>query len=165
MVNLNTEPIDLAIRHGLGNYKGLSAKWLCSPELIIVASPSLLQKHGPIKSPRDCLHHTLLPDSINRDWPLWFEAQNINASSAKYGNRYGNDFLTVKAAIEGQGLALLNSIYVQENLDNGQLVRALDCSWPTKFAYYLVALPEVMERPAVKTLVKWFGHHLGSSQI
>ena len=46
LVDLRSEPVDLAIRHGLGAYPGLKSAWLCSPELIVVASPDLLRAKG-----------------------------------------------------------------------------------------------------------------------
>src|SRR6516165_6747345 len=45
-VDLKREPIDLAIRHGLGKYPGLESTWLVAPELIVVASPDLLQNRA-----------------------------------------------------------------------------------------------------------------------
>lgn len=155
LVDLKSEPIDLAIRHGLGTYSGLVSEWLCSPELILVASPALLKKYEALTDPADCLRYKLLPDSTGKDWSVWFEAHGIDASQATYGTQYGNDFLTVKAAVDGQGLALLNDVYVSENLASGQLVRALDSVWPTTFAYYAVALNDALERPMVSTLVDW----------
>lgn len=155
LVDLKSEPIDLVIRHGLGNYTGLVSEWLCSPELILVASPALLEKHGTLSEPADCLRYKLLPESTGKDWSIWFEAHGIDVSQAVYGTQYGNDFLTVKAAAEDQGLALLNDVYVKEPLASGQLVRALDAAWPTAFAYYAVALDEVLERPVVSVLVDW----------
>lgn len=154
-VDLKSEPVDLAIRHGLGTYQGVRSEWLCSPELVLVASPAVLLKHDPLDAPADCLQYKLLPDATGKDWPIWFEAHGIDAKSATYGTRYGNDFLTVKAALEGQGLALLNDIYVKEYLTSGQLVRVLDTAWPTAFAYYAVALGEAFERSSISTFVKW----------
>lgn len=156
LVDLKSEPVDLAIRHGLGNYSGLVSEWLCSPELIMVGSPALLRKHGTLNDPVDCLCYKLLPDSTGKDWSIWFEAHGIKPSSAVYGTQYGDDFLTVKAAVDSQGLALLNDVYVRESLASGQLVRASDTAWPTAFAYYAVALDETFKRPAVSTLVEWF---------
>lgn len=160
LVDLTSEPVDLAIRHGLGNYAGVVSEWLCSPELVLVASPTLLEQHGPINEPVDCLRYKLLPDSTGKDWSLWFEAHDINAGSARYGMQYGSDFLTVKAAIEGQGLALLKEIFVQDSLAAGQLVRALGSAWPTKFAYYAVALEDMFQRPPVRTVVNWLKNDL-----
>lgn len=160
LVDLKSEPVDLAIRHGLGNYTGAVSKWLCSPELFLVASPTLLKKNGPLTGPADCLRYKLLPDATGKDWEIWFEAQGIDAKSAIYGSQYRNDFLMVKAAVEGQGLALLKDIYAKESLASGHLVRVLDVSWPTKFAYYAVALDEVFERPSISALAKWLQEDL-----
>lgn len=155
LVDLKTEPVDLAIRHGLGNYPGLKSEWLISPELIIVGSPKLLAKHGPVNEPADCLQYPLLQDSTGADWSLWFAAHGVDARLARYSTAFKDDFLTVKAATEGQGLALLNDVYVTDELKAGRLVKALDISWPTKFAYYAVALPETFQRPPVKIFMKW----------
>jgi LysR family glycine cleavage system transcriptional activator len=155
LVDLKSEPVDLAIRHGLGGYPGVVSEWLCSPELILVGAPALLEKHGPLNGPASCLRYKLLPDASDKDWSLWFEAHGIDAKEAVYGTQYGDDFLMVKAAIDGQGLALLNNVYVQEALASGQLVRALDMTWPTAFAYYALALPEVFEKPSVERFVQW----------
>ena len=160
LVDLKSEPVDLAIRHGLGTYAGLRAEWLCSPELVLVGSPTLLAKHGSLTAPADCFQYKLLPDAAGKDWSIWFEAQGIDASHAHYGTQYGNDFLTVKAAIEGQGLALLNDIYVKEGMASGQLVRALNTAWPTAFAYYAVALEATMQRPSVSAFIRWFKQDL-----
>jgi LysR family glycine cleavage system transcriptional activator len=155
LVDLRSEPVDLAIRHGLGTYPGLISVWLCSPELIVVANSKLLERDGPIRSPADCLKYPLLPDSTGNDWSLWFQAQGLDDGNARYGTAFKDDFLTVKAAIDGQGLALLNDVYVREDLVAGRLIRALDISWPTKFAYYAVGLPETFQRPLVGALVRW----------
>lgn len=161
LVDLRSEPVDLAIRHGLGAYPGLRSEWLCSPELVLVASPKLISQYGALSGPADCLRYPLLPDATGKDWSIWFEAQGVDAGGARYGTQYGDDFLTVKAATEGQGLALLNDVYVKEGLASGRLVRALEAAWPTRFAYYAVALPEAFERRAVATCVRWLKAALG----
>lgn len=155
LVDLKSEPVDLVIRHGLGRYAGLRSEWLCSPELIVVASPALLEQNGYPNEPADCLRYRLLPNSTGMDWPIWFEAHGVDAGNATYGARYGSDFLTVKAAIEGQGLALLSDIYVKEALASGRLVRAFDAAWPSAFAYYVVALEETFKKPSVRSVVNW----------
>ncbi|MFT6024338.1 MAG: LysR family glycine cleavage system transcriptional activator [Ascidiaceihabitans sp.] len=155
MVDLKSEPVDLAIRHELTTYPGVACEWLCSPELVLVASPRLLDRHGPLNDPADCLRYKLLPDTTGKDWSVWFAANGIDAAKAQYGTQYGNDFLTVKAAIEGQGLALVSDVYVAESLASGQLVRVLQASWPTEFAYYVVGLNDTFKRPSVAAVVNW----------
>jgi LysR family glycine cleavage system transcriptional activator len=65
--DLRREPIDLAIRHGLGEYPGLNATRLIAPELIVVASPQLLRRSLSIREPADCLAFSLLHRSDRRD--------------------------------------------------------------------------------------------------
>ncbi len=157
LVDLRSEPIDVAIRHGLGNYVGYKSEWLSSPELIVVGSPALL-KNGPvIEESEDCLHYPLLRDSTRQysDWDLWCEARGVDGRNARYGPSFKGDFLIVKAAVEGQGLALLSDVYVKEELRSNQLVKACKAAWPVNFAYYAVALPVTFERPAIKSFIAW----------
>lgn len=46
--------VDVAIRHGSGDYPGLDAALLFSPRFVAVASPSLLLD-GPLNDPAECL--------------------------------------------------------------------------------------------------------------
>ncbi len=157
LVDLKSEPIDLAIRHGLGNYAGCRSQWLSSPELIVVASPDLLRSGEVIDNAEDCLSYLLLQDSnaVCSDWQLWCQARGLDESRARFGPAFRDDFLIVKAAVAGQGLALLHDIYVRDELSSGQLVKACNAAWPTKFAYYAVAQPATFKRPAIRQFVAW----------
>jgi len=126
LVDLRREPVDLAIRHGLGKYPGLKSIWIAAPEMILVASPRLLAANPPIQTPRDCLRYPLLCGEPKDDWRLWFEAQGIQAGGARYRSVYSDAFLLVRAAAEGQGLALVSDLYVSDELSKGTLVRPLD---------------------------------------
>lgn len=155
LVDLKREPVDLAIRHGLGDYPGLDSAWLVAPELIVVASPDLLRSGPPIAAPGDCLAFPLLHDSDRGDWPLWLEAQGVTPSKPLKGPSFSDDHLLVRAALAGQGLALVRDVYARDELRSGQLVQPLTLRWPTHLAYYIVAHPPALERPAVRRLRDW----------
>lgn len=154
-VDLKREPIDLAIRHGLGDYPGLESVWLVAPELIVVGSPALLRSRPPIETPSDCLAFSLLHDSDRADWRLWFEAQGVPVPHELKGPSFSDDHLMVGAAVSGQGLALVRDVYVDGELRAGSLAQAIDVKWPTRFAYYAVATPEALQRPAVRHFRDW----------
>src|SRR5262249_15501387 len=135
-VDLNREPVDLAIRHGLGKYPGLEAFWLIVPELLVVASPGLIKHGPPLHKPADCLSYHLLHRSDRRDWALWFEAHGVNAPQGKKGLAFSDDHLIVQAAVAGQGLALVRDVYAEDSLHLRKLVRVLSGRWPVQFAYY-----------------------------
>jgi LysR family glycine cleavage system transcriptional activator len=154
-VDLKREPIDLAIRHGLGDYPGLDSTWLVAPELIVIASPDLLKKRASLKVPADCKTFPLIHDFNRRDWPLWFEAQGIAVPDCSKGPAFSDNHLIVRAAVAGQGLALVRDIYAEDELRAKKLVKPLAVNWPQKFAYYVVATPEALQKPAVWRFKQW----------
>jgi LysR family glycine cleavage system transcriptional activator len=154
-VDLTREPVDLAIRHGLGKYPGLEATWFVAPELIVVASPEFLKGCAPLKRPADCLAFPLLHDFNRQDWPLWFEAHGVAAPNCKKGPAFSENHLIVRAAVAGQGLALIPDIYADDDLRSKKLVKALTVNWPVQFAYYAVATSEALQKPAVRRFRDW----------
>ncbi len=154
-VDLKREPIDLAIRHGLGKYPGLEAIWLAAPELIVVASPDLLKRRVPLKVPADCMAFPLLHDFNRRDWSLWFEAHGVAAPNCRKGPAFSDNHLIVRAAVAGQGLALVRDIYAEDDLRAKKLVKPLTVNWPVQFAYYVVATSEALQKPAVRRFRDW----------
>ena len=154
-VDLKSEPVDLAIRHGLGRYPGLETFWLAAPELIVVASPDLLVTRAPLKTPTDCLAFPLLHDLNRQDWPLWFEAHGVAAPHCRKGPAFSENHLIVRAAVEGQGLALVRDIYAEGDLRSKKLVKALTVKWPVQFAYYALATSEALQKPTVRRFRDW----------
>lgn len=155
LVDLKREPVDMAIRHGLGRYPGLETIRLAAPELIVVASPDLLGSGAPLKTPADCLAYPLLHDLNRQDWPLWFEAHGVVAPKCKKGPAFSESHLIVRAAVAGQGLALVRDIYAEDDLRSQKLIKALSVNWPVQFAYYAVAAAEALQKPAVRRFRDW----------
>lgn len=163
LVDLKREPVDMAIRHGLGDYPGLVAVPLVAPELIVVASPSLLQACAPIEKPADCLAFPLLHDMERADWRLWFEAHGVPAPARLEGPSFSDDHLAVKAAVAGQGLALVRDTYADDDLRTGRLAKAISARWPTAFAYYAVSTAQALQRPAVMRFRDWLVEEAGGA--
>lgn len=163
VVDLRREPVDLAIRHGLGDYPGLVAAPLIAPQMIVIASPTLLGKHPPITVPADCAAFPLLHDLDRTDWRLWFEANGVSAPVQLSGPSFSDDHLMIRAAVLGQGLALIHDTYADDELQAGRLVRAIDIQWPTRFAYYAVSTVEALQRPAVLSFRDWLVAEAGKS--
>lgn len=156
LVDLKRDRVDIAIRHGLGNYPGLVSERLMAPVLLPVGAPSLLEAGPPIDNPADCLAYPLLQDSDRADWHLWFKAiGGVEDPRSERGPSFDDDFLLVRAAIAGQGLALVRDVYAAEEFASGRLALALDQPWPTEFAYYAVALPDPTRRQPVRDFIDW----------
>ena len=157
-VDLRNEAVDVALRHGAGEYPGLTTVRLFTPRLIAICSPTLLKDSYPIREPRDCLCYPLLQDRDRSVWTQWFEKQDVSDLSpglTAKGPSFENDLLLIRAAIAGQGLALVRDIYAQEELCAGRVIAAFDKSWPTPLSYFFVVRPEMMQTVRVKAFRNW----------
>ncbi|UOD31223.1 LysR family transcriptional regulator [Massilia violaceinigra] len=155
VVDLKTEAVDFAIRHGLGHYPGLEARWLMSPAMIVVGAPGLLRQGPPIRCPADCLAYPLLHDRERQDWRLWLQASGSESPKARRGLSFSDEHMLVRAACEGQGLALVRDIYAAADLQKGTLCKALEGQWPTQFGYYLVGLADSFAASGGRAFVDW----------
>ncbi len=156
LTNLHGGRVDIALRHGLGNYPDYEVQPLMAPALVPVISPALLASGPVIEQPSDCLAYPLLQDSERADWRLWLTACGVEATpEAERGTAFDEDFLLLKAAEAGQGIALIRDIYAQPEIAAGRLTLAIDRPWPTQFAYYILTMPENAQKPALKLFIEW----------
>ncbi|MGB3430956.1 transcriptional regulator GcvA [Achromobacter sp.] len=156
LVDFKRDRIDVALRHGLGQYPGLSAFRLMAPVLLPVASPAMLAQGSAIERPEDCLKYPLLQDSDRADWPLWLQAHGVDAGQeAQRGPSFEDDLLLLRAAATGQGIALVQDTHAREDIESGRLAIALDQPWPARFAYYVVSRPDALLRPEVQAFIDW----------
>ena len=157
LVDLRRDRVDVALRHGLGDYPGLEVIPLMAPVLTPVASPGFLKAHGAvIHEAGDCLGYPLLHDGDRADWQLWLKAHGVaDDMRAERGSAFDDDFLLIRAAEAGQGLALVPQAYAQEEIAAGRLIQVLDKPWPARFAYYSVTRPGAADRPEVRAFLDW----------
>lgn len=156
LVDLQRDRVDVALRHGLGVYPGLHATRLMAPVLVPVASPGLLAGKPALRSCVDCLDYPLLHDSDRADWPLFLAAHGTpDDARAARGSAFEDDFLLIRAAEAGLGLALVPQQHAQVEIAAGRLVQVLALPWPARFAYYLVTRPDATARPSVRAFMEW----------
>ena len=75
-VDFAREDVDLAVRHGDGNWPGLDVTRLCSERLFPVCSPKLIEGRA-VDTPSDLLKLPLLRLIDGTGWTRWFEAAGV----------------------------------------------------------------------------------------
>ncbi|MBH9348871.1 LysR family transcriptional regulator [Pseudomonas aeruginosa] len=156
LADLRRERIDVAIRHGRGDYPGLDVQALMAPPLIPVASPRLLAEGPEIREAIDCLAYPLLQESERNDWRLWLRAMGVEDDPrSERGPAFADDLLLVRAAEAGQGIALVREIHARAEIASGRLAVALERPWPSRFAYYAVSLPGAAQRAPLSLFLAW----------
>lgn len=154
LLDLRTEDVDLAVRHGTGRYPGLVSEKLLDDDLIPVASPGLLSGRGRVKKPADLLQHRLLHIETRDDWRLWFAAQGIEIDW-RHGPLLIDTAIGVQAAVAGKGVILVRRSLIGDELTSKRLVAPLPQGLSKGMAYYLVYPPENVSQPAVRAFRAW----------
>src|SRR5665213_3715441 len=76
-VDFAREDVDLAVRHGDGNWSGLDAARLCPEQLFPICSPKLLSGRNRIAKPSDLLKFPLLHLDDWKAWSRWLDAAGV----------------------------------------------------------------------------------------
>lgn len=149
------EDIDLAIRHGDGNWPSLHVTRLCAEELFPVCSPTLMRGRRALRSPADLKHHTLLHINERRDWAKWLEAADVTDVDFTRGPVFSQASMAIDAAIDGRGIALARSALAAWDLGAGRLVRPFALSFTVPYSYWIVCPKPTATLPKISTFREW----------
>jgi LysR family glycine cleavage system transcriptional activator len=164
LVDFQRDNVDAAIRYGRGQWQGLRADWLMADEVFPVCSPALLKGGRPLRCPEDLRDHVLLHTSNanSDDWRLWLTAAGLPADlSRQPGITFDLIFMTIQAAIDGIGVAMGRTSYVQDDITKGRLVVPFKIALPADAGFYLVSPQGRRDTPKLAAFRKWL---VGSAQ-
>jgi LysR family transcriptional regulator, glycine cleavage system transcriptional activator len=153
-VDFAREEMDLAVRHGDGNWGGLEATRLCSERLFAVCSPALITGHNRLLAPSDILKFSILHLENSDAWSRWFGAAGIDGAQAVHGPTLNRASMLIDAAVNGQGIALARTTLAAWDLINGRLVRPFDISLRLPNSYWIVC-PKAAALPKIATFRAW----------
>ena len=151
-VDFAREDVDLAVRHGDGNWPGLAAVNLCPEELFAVASPTL---RAGIDRPADILKFPLLHYNDHGDWSKWLLAADLAGRDAIHGPVFNHASMLIDAAVNGQGVALARTSLATWDLLNGRLARLPYITLPVSRLYWIVCPQAVSTIPKIVTFREW----------
>ena len=157
------EGCDLALRMGPPR-EGERAEPMMDDALAPVASPRLLARaraaRGGPTSARDPLSLLRgLPLLHDRDpaaqWSEWTRRHGPAGVDATAGPRFSSSDLVLRAARQGQGVALARLRLAEDDLASGALERLDARAIRLPDAYWLISGDEVAERAAVRAVRDW----------
>lgn len=122
-LDLIEQGVDVAIRLGRLQDSSLIVKRLSSRQLYVCASPAYLDRSGEPHTLSELSHHQCLVGTAD----YWHFKEQKREKSLRVSGRIkcNSGFALVDAAKRGLGLVQLPDYYVQEALDNGELVEVL----------------------------------------
>lgn len=154
-VDFAREEVDVAVRHGDGNWGGLDAVRLCSEQLFPVCAPKLLSGRNRITKPSDLMRYPLLHLDDRSAWPKWFASAGIAAVQEPRGPVLNRASLLIDAAVDGQGIALARTTLAAWDLINGRLARPFDLCLKLSKTYWIVCPKATSTLPKITTFRDW----------
>jgi LysR family glycine cleavage system transcriptional activator len=153
LANFKSDGVDIAIRFGMGDWKGLRAIKLLDEEFFPVCSPSLNGGRLP-KDPVSMLSEPLLIDR-NLSWRAWFKSAGLKLDREIVGTSYTDTNALMEAAGTGQGIALGRLSITQSDILSGKLVRLSEHSLGVAYCHYAVYPIFSESNPALVAFRDW----------
>jgi len=153
---LESRATDALIRWGAGDFPGLATTLLFKEDVFPVCSPDIVSGDNPLRTPEDLKGRTLLHLEWSPDypswptWPGWLKAAGARDVEARHGIWFNNMAMAIRAAAQGQGVALGSLAIVADEIAAGRLIAPFSMSVHTPFGYYFLCRPEDAETPRIK---------------
>jgi LysR family transcriptional regulator, glycine cleavage system transcriptional activator len=154
MVDFTREDVDVGVRFGYGHYPGLHTELLMHDYYYPVASPAF--NGGRLPATVSELAATELLRTAGEPWAPWFAAAGVaDFPEPRSRLTFFDSSLPVRAALDGEGIALVRHSLVARDVREGRLVRLFDAALDCEFSYYFVCLPASLQKPAIQAFRTW----------
>lgn len=154
LVDIIGERFDAAIRIGTMEDSALVARRIAPVRAVVVASPDYLERHGRPATPADLAGHACLlyTGSRQADWP--FRSGKRLVSVRPQGRlRSDSGEAIVQWALAGQGVAMVPTFLVPDEIAGGALVPLLLDFPSPEFGVYVVRPPGSYVPGKVRVLI------------
>lgn len=154
-VDFAREEVDLAVRHGDGNWPGLETLRLSPEQLFAVCSPKLLSGKRRISRLADIVKFPLIHMDSRSDWKNWLQEAGIDEAGVVHGPVLNRASMVIDAAINGQGIALARTTLAAWDLIHGHLARPFPLSLPLSKTYWIICPKATANLPKIATFREW----------
>ena len=154
-VDFAREDVDLAVRHGDGNWPGLDTVQLSGERLFAVCSPKRLLGRRRLREPTGILKFPLIHLDSRADWTHWLREAGVDEGAVTHGPVLNRASMVIDAAIDGQGIALARTTLAASDLINGRLIRPFANSLPLSKTYWIVCPKATSNVPKIVTFRNW----------
>ncbi len=155
-LDIVAENIPLGIRGGNpANWPAYESRLFAPEEIIAVASPAYIARHGLPAEVRALANHSLIhleePWRAAPTWAEWFAGAGVTLPPTNRGLLINDYVSVIQAALNGQGIALGWRHLIDAMLDEGRLVQITEYTMRTGSAFHVVwAKDRALSENAVK---------------
>lgn len=154
VVDLQAGEADVALRYGAGRWPGVEAEPILRFSVSPVCAPTV-QKAIAGRPLRDALASVTFIREDYDDWDLWLKEAGLADFVPSRELRFVDYSMAISSAVNGHGLLLGYSGYVDVEVAAGQLVYPFDLSVATGKGYHLAYRKERLADPRVQAFRDW----------
>jgi LysR family glycine cleavage system transcriptional activator len=147
---------EIAIRFSLqeSSWPNTESRFLLDSEVYPVMSPRIIPSGDRITNPADLLDYTLLHEWNRDDWKQWFAISGITSDAVERGPIFDDGPLVLQAALDGQGVAILEKRFVTDHVDAGHLIQPFNI--PIRQGAYWIVFPDFKGlSKSAKQFIEW----------
>nr|WP_256445112.1 LysR substrate-binding domain-containing protein [Rhodoferax sp. U11-2br] len=170
LIDPRSETSEVAIRFGNGRYPAYQVEHLFTPDFVVACRPSLSVGELALQQPQDLSRHVLIHDDSTREvvsmpsWQSWLQKAGVSGVDVARGLRFSNAILTLEAALDGQGVALVQQQLIEADVASARLVIPFATSLPSYYAYHLVSAKTAITQPVVLAFQQWLRQEIDQGQ-
>lgn len=155
-VDFDRDPVDVAIRFGVGPWDELHSEPIVDLDVFPVCSPALRDGEPPLRVPEDLARHPWIhvrqvPTAWS-DWARGIGQPGLQGSGALH---FDHVAIALSAAESGQGVALSTPLLCAPELADSRLCMPFDLPVRSTATYHLVCRPESLDDARVVAFRDW----------
>ena len=159
--DFRTDEIDILLQYGQQTVRGLRVDPFLASGRVPVCSPEMLAGAPPIEAPEELLDLTLLRDVVGDEWGDWFARAGVEVADELRGPWFEHCDLSLRAAEQGQGIALAYEALVADEIAAGDLVKLFDIRTSRKVIYSITCPECWLDRPKISAFRSWLFEETG----
>jgi LysR family glycine cleavage system transcriptional activator len=159
-IHTSRQPVDFtqtdfhgAIRMATGPAAGLHSEKLLDEWFVLVCTPQMYARLGPVRGSEDLRRYSLLRSS-DEPWLLWSRPE-VERDWKEIGTAFDDSVTVLTAAEQGQGLALTRWCLAAGDIKLGRLVQASPVVVPCPRSYYFVCPESYLPMPKMQWFLAW----------
>jgi LysR family glycine cleavage system transcriptional activator len=165
LVDLEREPVDLAIRYGAGQWPNVSVEPLGDGTLLAVCSPALAEIVDPDDPCAILTNAPLIHTHSTSDWSAWLQQAGLTHIDSQSGLMLQDFNVAIKATIAGQGVCLLPRLLVQSELKTHTLRTISSLDLTSNRQFFLVYHPKMEKSSYNRRVMDWLRKEIQSSMV
>jgi LysR family glycine cleavage system transcriptional activator len=154
-VDFARDDVDLAVRHGDGNWPGMHVERLAAEQLFPVCSPKLLGARPRLRKATDIAKFPIIHLGTHTDWATWLAAAGVSGVDLGQGLVLNRASMLIDAAVDGQGIVLARTTLSAWDMLNRRLVRPFATSLRLAKTYWIVCPQATAMLPKIRKAREW----------